>query len=408
MTRAGVGRIALLVAGGVAAAGTAWLLSGRVVRGRLPSGDYDARPAMEWVMPGAGAAAMREDALRRAQVWREPAVPIEQVDLSSPAAEARPLDTSSLVCKFVPRPHSGTTPKFDCILRGGEVIKVKYDRNGEIEAELAATRLLTSLGFGADRMYLVPRLRCHGCPRNPFRTYQLLELLRLDVAYTRRIDYDAYIDFEWVSAERRLEAPAINGPEANGWAFHELDKIDPARGGASRAQVDALRLIAVFLHHWDNKAENQRLVCLAAPSERNGRCPEPFALLQDVGSTFGPRKVHFASWSERPVWSDPATCELSMEGMPEGGATFTRIRITEGGRRFLAERLGRLSEPQIRGLFTGARFGEFDPLFGSGADVSEWVRAFQGKVREIADRPPCPDLTSSAGPFPSPPSRPSA
>jgi hypothetical protein len=313
------------------------------------------------------------------------------------------------VCKFLPRPHSGTTPKFDCILRGGEVIKVKYDRNGETEAELAATRLLTALGFGADRMYLVPRLRCHGCPRNPFRTYQVLELLRFDAAYTRRIDYDAYVDFEWVSAERRLEAPAINGPEAKGgWAFHELDKIDPARGGASRAQVDALRLIAVLLHHWDNKAENQRLVCLTAPGERNGPCPEPFALLQDVGSTFGPKRVSFVSWSERPVWSDPATCELTMKDLPFGGATFTNVRITEAGRRFLADRLGRLSERQIRDLFTGARFAEFHAPGDPGGDLGNWVRAFEHKVHEIADRPPCPDLTSSAEPVPSPPSRPSA
>jgi hypothetical protein len=407
MARVRGGWIALLV-GGVAAGATAWVFSGRVARNPLPGGDYEVRLAPDWEVTGADAAAMREDAWRRAQVWREPAVPIEQADLSGAAAEAPPLDTSAVVCKFLPRPHSGTTLKFDCILPGGEVIKVKYARTGESEAELAATRLLTALGFGADHMYLVPRLRCHGCPRNPFRTYQFLELLRLDAAYTRQLDYDAYVDFEWVSAERRLDAPAINGPQVRGWAFHELDKIDPARGGASREQVDALRLLAVFLHHWDNKAENQRLVCLAAPSERNGPCPEPFALLQDVGSTFGPHKVSFASWSERPVWTDPGTCELTMKDMPWGGATFTNIRITEGGRRFLAERLGRLSEPQIRGLFTGARFGKFHRLFGSGADVSAWVRAFQHKVREIRDRPPCPDLTSSVGPFPSPPSRPSA
>jgi hypothetical protein len=407
MARRGKGRIALVLVGCAAAAGAAWMFSGHVGRGRLPTGDYAVRPAPDWTVPGADAAAMREDALRRAQVWREPAVPIEQADLSGPAPEERPLDTSAVVCKFVPRPHSGTTAKFDCILPGGEVIKVKYARTGEIEAELAATRLLTALGFGADRMYLVPRLRCHGCPRNPFRTYQLLERVRLDVAYTRRIDYDAYVDFEWVSAERRLDAPAINGPAVRGWAFHELDKVDPSRGGASRAQVDALRLIAAFLHHWDNKPDNQRLVCLAAPGERHGACPEPFALLQDVGSTFGPHKVSFASWSERPFWSDPGTCALTMKDMPWGGATFEDVRITEGGRQFLAERLGRLSEPQIRGLFTGARFGEFHPLFGSGADVSAWVRTFQRKVGEIADRPPCPELTSAA-PSPNPRSRPSA
>ena len=156
--------------------------------------------------------------------------------------------------------------------------------------------------------------------------------------------------------------------------------------------------MAVFLHHWDNKPENQRLVCLARTgAAAPGPCPAPLALLQDVGATFGPTKVNLPGWSRRPVWSDPATCELSMTDLPANGATFATVRITEGGRRFLAERLGRLSEKQLRDLFTGARFAEYHPASDPGADVSNWVRAFQEKVREIRDRPPCPALTSGAG-----------
>ena len=32
-----------------------------------------------------------------------------------------------------------------------------------------------------------------------------------------------------------------------------------------RADLDALRLLARVLAHWDNKSENQRLVCLDGP-----------------------------------------------------------------------------------------------------------------------------------------------
>ena len=397
MVRRG-GRIALMLAAGAVLIGVAWIGAQRLVRDRLPPGDYEPRPISDWEVPGADATALREDAMKRAQVWREPAKPIERADLTRNPGDTQPLDTSALVCKFLPRPSSGTTPKFDCILPGGEVIKVKYGGTPEIHAEVAATRLLAALGFAADRMYLVPRLRCHGCPGNPFRAYQVLELSRSDEVYTRWIDYDAYTDFEWVSVERRLAAPAITTPVVKGWAFHELDRIEPAEGGASRAQVDALRLMAVFLHHWDNKSENQRLVCLARPGAApRGPCTAPLALLQDVGATFGPSKVSLTAWSRRPVWSDPATCELSMTDLPANGATFATVRITEGGRRFLAERLGRLSEKQLRDLFTGARFAEYHAASDPGADVLNWVRAFQGKVREIRDRPPCPALTSGAG-----------
>jgi hypothetical protein len=206
-----------------------------------------------------------------------------------------------------------------------------------------------------------------------------------------------------VSVERRLDAPAIAAPGVKGWAFHELAAIDPAKGGAPRAHVDALRLMAAFLHHWDNKAENQRLVCLADLRESGqGPCPAPLAVLNDVGATFGPSKVDLASWSARPVWSDVAGCGLSMKGMPHDGATFEDVRVTEEGRRFLAEKLGRLSERQVRDLFAGARFAEFHARAAPGADVTGWVRVFQRKVREIGDRPPCAGFSSGAAPSPSP------
>jgi hypothetical protein len=161
--------------------------------------------------------------------------------------------------------------------------------------------------------------------------------------------------------------------------------------------------MAVFLHHWDNKAENQRLVCLAdLGSGPHGACPEPLAMLQDVGATFGPTRVRLAKWSGRPLWSDAARCEIDLKDMPFAGATFSPVRISEDGRRLLAERMRRLSEGQIRDLFSGARFAQFHRPGQPGADLSNWVRAFQRKVGEMADRPPCPALTSSDAPSRSP------
>lgn len=382
-----------LTMSGVALVSGAWLwASYRTADDRLPAGAYEPITEPHWEVAADQAQAIRDDALARARVWRQPADPIDRVDLTRNPGDGDPLDpTQPISCKFLPRATRGTTPKFDCILPGGEVVKVKYGGTAESHAEVAAARLLAALGFGSDRMYVVPRVRCFGCPISPFRTYQALELARLDGTYTRRIDYAHYRDFEWPAVERRFKAASIDTPEVKGWGFYELDKVDPARGGSTRAHVDALRLMAVFLHHWDNKAENQRLVCLAAPEgDRNAPCPSPFAFLQDLGSSFGPHKVNLESWSTRRVWSDAASCELNMKDMPFAGATFTTVRITEEGRRFLAGELRQLSEPQIRALFTAARFPEYHSRREAGADVANWVRAFQQKVREIADRGPCP------------------
>lgn len=391
--RGGLRRATVLCAAGLLALVTAaWLWAAyRTSDDRLPPGGYEPLAEPHWEVAEDRATEIRDDALARARVWREPVDPIDRVDFTRNPGDD-PFDpTQPISCKFLPQVTSGTTPKFDCILPGGQVVKVKYGGSAEIHAELAASRLLAALGFGADRMYLVPRVRCFGCPVSPFRSYQALELARMDGVYTRRIDYDHYRDFEWPAVERRFAAASIDTPEVEGWGFYELEKIDPARGGSSRAHVDALRLTAVFLHHWDNKAENQRLVCLSEPQGgHNGPCPQPFAFLQDLGSTFGPKKVNLESWSTRRLWSDAATCELNMTDMPYAGATFATARITEEGRRFLADKLQQLSEAQIHALFTAARFPEYHSRRDAGADVGSWVRAFQQKVREIADREPCP------------------
>jgi hypothetical protein len=95
------------------------------------------------------------------------------------------------------------------------------------------------------------------------------------------------MDFVNVAVERKLKGDGVEAGGEKGWAFYELAKIDPARGGASRAEVDALRLMAVFLNHWDNKGPNQRLVC---EGDQPAPCAHPLAMMQDVGSDFGPRK----------------------------------------------------------------------------------------------------------------------
>ena len=60
------------------------------------------------------------------------------------------LSQSSIECRFHPEPAHGTTSKFSCILPDGELVKVKYGWTQEVRAEVAASRLLTRLGFGAD------------------------------------------------------------------------------------------------------------------------------------------------------------------------------------------------------------------------------------------------------------------
>jgi hypothetical protein len=86
-------------------------------------------------------------------------------------------------------------------------------------------------------------------------------------------------------------------------------------------------------------------------------------------------------------------CVVSLRQMPYHGGNFTPIQISEGGRAMLAGRLTQLSESQLRAMFESARFP--DPATGEApGDITAWVRTFQEKVRQIAQRPPCPSLAN--------------
>jgi hypothetical protein len=112
---------------------------------------------------------VRLAALRRAQVWMPG-------DIASRNLKAGPQDESgfapeaAVTCDYVEERQSGT-PKFDCAISSDDKIRVKYgELNGEIYSEVAASRLLWALGFGADRLYPV-KVICNGCPEDPMKNF---------------------------------------------------------------------------------------------------------------------------------------------------------------------------------------------------------------------------------------------
>ncbi|HJS57577.1 MAG TPA: hypothetical protein VKA01_05680 [Vicinamibacteria bacterium] len=369
-------------------------------------------PEDDRVMPRVREEALREDALSRAQLWREPP-PARRTSLRrNPSGPHAFGSADRMSCRFHLEETSGSTNKFKCTFANGEVLKVKY-RSSEVHTEVAASRLLEALGAGADHMYLVDSLRCFGCPADPDTLLRCISSpygdLRQrcaesfggrptptgDVAIT--IDYSTFVDFEIVSIERRLEGESIVGDQSEGWGWDELDAASSTR--ATRAERDALRLLAVLLNNWDNRRSNQRLLCLPGALRADGTCARPFAYMHDTGATFGwtkgekdERKLDVEGWRQVGVWKDPAACVVRIASPPLHGATFGEATISESGRRFLVDRLRRVPEKEIRALFEGARFADFEGASPESRDIDNWVKAFQGKVREIAERPPCPTL----------------
>jgi len=335
-----------------------------------PAGNFHERHAAEITLTGPDAAKRRLDVLRRATFIAPDAFQQRRDGLAADL-----LTHAVPSCRFAPSDPSGTTPKFDCVFAGGDTVKVKYGHDSEIHGEAAASALLRMLGYASDVVTIVPRLRCYGCPRHPFVAMHLRRSFHF-LLVPEQIEH-GFTDFEWVSVEHKFPAPAIETDAVSGWEWRELDKVD-----APRAEVDAFRLVAAFLAHWDNKSQNQRLICLDGGG---ADCMRPLAMIQDVGASFGPPKVNLARWRDLPIWHDRTTCMISMRALPFEGATFEDVRITEPGRALAATRLGSVSDAEIERLFADARFPQFQAGTDDERDLKAWTAAFRDRVRQIAE-----------------------
>jgi hypothetical protein len=314
----------------------------------------------------------RLDAIRRARVWEPTNVAAADIK-AGPAGPFAFAPGATVRCDYVLHEHGkGSTRKFDCALPSGREVKVRYGAdNGEVYAQVAATRLLWALGFGAPRMYPVTVV-CRGCPPNPFK----------DPTPPDRAAQP--VQFDPATIEVKADGKTIETKPDQGWSWQELDLVDESAGGASRRERDALTLLAVLMQHSSNKAINQRLLCLDEPA-----CTKTRMIIVDAGKTFGRANllnddakaaVNFKEWSAMSIWKDGRGCVGNLP--PSLSGTLAYPRIGEDGRALLAGLLNQLSDRQIQDLFEVARFTTRDPH----SSVADWVAAFKAKRAEIASR----------------------
>jgi hypothetical protein len=323
-------------------------------------------------------AAERTAAIKHAQVWRRTDVRSMNVKLGPQGAGAFAPD-ATVTCTYYKETFTGATPKFGCALPDDDRVKVRFGRdNNEIFAGIAATRLLWALGFGADALYPV-HVICRGCP----------------AALQGDRTSDGTTLFNYAAIERKMPGHEMEAPSVGpGWAWPELDLVDERAGGAPLAHRDALKLLAVMLQHTDNKADQQRLLCVDKETSKHhlGKCPATFMMTHDVGLTFGTATLmnsqerssaNLREWARTPIWKDVEHCVGNLP--PSQTGTLNNPIISEAGRTFLSGLLGQLTDAQIQDLFLIARFGEKPGLNGeSGGGVADWAGAFKKKREEIA------------------------
>jgi hypothetical protein len=327
--------------------------------------------------PPPEAAQEKQNALiARSKVWLPTNVP--SMDLwRGPQGDGAFEPGATITCEYVEKKMSGASPKFACRLPDGDELKVKYGgENGEVYGEVVASRLLWALGFGADRMYSV-KVVCRGCPEK--------------VAGVINGEGDHILNP--AAVERKLPGKEL----VDRWKWEVLDQADEKTGGATKAERDALKLLAVLIQHSDSKPDQQRIICLDQEEADAASCTLPLMMINDLGITFGrantfnqqPRgSMNLADWAAEPVWKDDASCVGNLSGSFTG--TLKEPVISEEGRKFLSDLSMQLSDRQLRDMFAAGRVHLRPRDAGDGRSgfpgIDEWVNAFKQKRAQIAER----------------------
>jgi hypothetical protein len=248
----------------------------------------------------------RRELVKRAQVWAPTDIASMDLRLGPQSREAFRPD-EEVTCDYVYNEDlPGTSRKFNCAINKNDVVKVRYgEENGKVEGEVLGTRLLWALGFGADAVYPV-KVRCRGCSADPWVNRQ-------------PVASEQY--FEVAAIERKFPGEEIKADKDGGWSWKELRHVDEQLGGAPVAHLDAMRLLAVFIQHTDNKIINERFVCLPGGfgitqpehlDQLRARARAPFlGLVHQVG------EVELAREGEAPVLVTSSNVRPFVRGIVE-------------------------------------------------------------------------------------------
>lgn len=364
--------------------------------------------------------AKRLQYLGTATIWTDPgnltpAALLAGPPLTDGSGVEAALKGSPFPCTFAQpgKDLGGATKKFACSTSTGKTIRVKYTEpsktsNREVFATVAASRLLWALGFKSHPVYPIA-LDCLNCPDDPSEGSGKKEKRSYLATYQAMFTDPALVDED----------------EADqGWKFGELDAAIGALPAGElksrqRQYFDALQLVGVLLQHGDRKPEQQRLSCHSALKADAGSirqvdgasafvenpgataCASPAVSMQDLGATFGgagkrtkgsTAKMNLHEWADKKVFkgSDSgAECHGDLTvSMAAGDGSMGDPRIGEAGRKFLFDRLQRLSDDHLKAIFGAARVhlmtkDDDDP---QGSTIDGWVAAFKDKVRQVGEK----------------------
>ena len=279
------------------------------------------------------------------------------------------------------------------MLENGETIRIKYGSGREIPAEVAAARLLTRSASAPTTSMLVEKLRCYGCPAEPFSTMKARSGAARREALRQVDDYKDIKDFEWVAVERKHYGRPIETEKLEGWAFFELDLIDREEGRraarARRRAAPAGRVPGALGQQEREPAPGVPLGEGLAGGRQSARAVRDAAGRRlDVGPAQGrsrgvgegadlgrPRQLHDVDGRAAVSRRDLQAGE-DHRGRPAAPRRPALAAVRSADRPICSAARASIKR---RGALQRRR-----------TPVAEWVRVFKAKVKPITDGPPCP------------------
>src|SRR5262249_29259591 len=128
-----------------------------------------------------------------------------------------------------------------------------------------------------------------------------------------------------------------------GWSWkNDLPLVSEKQGGATEAEVDALKLMAGLFQNRGSKTRHKKMICRPQDYDKGKNdCRRPYLYVYDAGETFGSDglRVHpldFERWKNKTIFRDRATCIGNLrQNAGNGRDGLTLPRISDEGRLFL-------------------------------------------------------------------------
>jgi hypothetical protein len=299
------------------------------------------------------------DANVRAVIWRDPG-PMASLNLIYGAGGKGHAPNPKGTFTFVREDLEAGSPKFEITDERGIEWKVKLGE--EPQSETAASRLLWAAGYFVDEDYYLAEITVTGLPK-----------LRRG---------DEFLSKDGVIHGARLERQ-LKGQEKRGtWDWFDNPFIDTR-------ELNGLRIMMALLNNWDLKEVNNSIYEM--PGERR-------YVVADLGATFGntgnsltrskstPREFADSEFVES---ANADTIDFVLHSRPFLLSVFnvpnyqTRTRMEEittkiprADVRWLARRLGSLSDRQVRDCFRAAGYATHE--------IEIYARAVRKRIAELS------------------------